>query len=58
MDEVCPGTTRAEFDAARAKEIKTAIENGDYEIDSGAVADAMLRLDRLLGLDDADHHTG
>jgi negative regulator of flagellin synthesis FlgM len=36
-------------DSARVAEIKTAIENGDYQIDSGAIADAMIRLDRLLG---------
>lgn len=36
-------------DSGRVDEIKSAIENGDYQIDSGAIADAMLRLDRLLG---------
>lgn len=36
-------------DSGRVAEIKTAIENGDYQIDSGAIADAMIRLDRLLG---------
>ena len=36
-------------DSARVAEIKTAIENGDYEIDAQAIADAMIRLDRSLG---------
>lgn len=35
--------------AERVSEIKSAIENGDYEIDSAAIADAMIRLDRSLG---------
>lgn len=35
--------------AERVAEIKTAIENGDYEIDADAIADAMIRLDRSLG---------
>ena len=37
------------IDAARVDEIKAAIENGDYEINSQAIADAMIRLDRSLG---------
>ena len=36
-------------DAQRVAEIKSAIENGDYEIDSQAIADAMLRLERSFG---------
>ena len=36
-------------DSQRVAEIKTAIENGDYEIDSDAIADAMIRLDRSFG---------
>ena len=36
-------------DSARVAEIKAAIENGDYEIDAEAIADAMIRLDRSLG---------
>jgi len=36
-------------DAESVAEIKSAIENGDYEIDSDAIADAMIRLDRSLG---------
>ncbi len=34
---------------ARVAEIKTAIENGDYEIDADAIAAAMLRFERSLG---------
>jgi len=33
----------------RVAEITNAIESGDYEIDSGAIADAMIHLDRALG---------
>jgi len=33
----------------RVAEIKTAIENGDYEIDADAIAKAMIRLDRSFG---------
>jgi len=36
-------------DGARVAEIKAAIENGDYEIDAEAIADAMIRLDRSFG---------
>lgn len=36
-------------DSARVAEIKTAIENGDYQIDADAIADAMIRLDRSFG---------
>jgi negative regulator of flagellin synthesis FlgM len=36
-------------DSDRVAEIKTAIENGDYQIDSDAIADAMIRLDRSFG---------
>ena len=36
-------------DSARVAEIKAAIESGNYEIDSEAIADAMIRLDRSLG---------
>ena len=35
--------------AERVAEIKTAIENGEYEIDTKAIADAMIRFDRSLG---------
>jgi negative regulator of flagellin synthesis FlgM len=35
--------------SARVDEIKTAIENGDYQIDSEAIADAMIQMDRWLG---------
>jgi negative regulator of flagellin synthesis FlgM len=36
-------------DAQRVSEIKTAIENGDYEIDADAIADAMILFERSLG---------
>lgn len=36
-------------DAARVAEVKTAIENGDYQIDADAIADAMIRFERSLG---------
>jgi len=36
-------------DARRVAEIKSAIENGNYQIDSDAIAEAMVRLDRSLG---------
>ena len=36
-------------DSNRVAEIKAAIENGDYQIDSDAIADAMIRLDRSFG---------
>ncbi len=37
-----------EVNAERVAEIKTAIETGEYRIDSEAIADAMIRLDRSL----------
>ena len=36
-------------DSERVAEIKTAIENGEYQIDADAIADAMIRLDLTLG---------
>lgn len=36
------------IDSARVAEVKTAIENGQYQIDAGAIADAMIRLERSL----------
>ena len=36
-------------DSGRVAEVKTAIENGDYEIDADAIADALIRFDRSLG---------
>ena len=36
-------------DSDRVAEIKAAIENGDYQIDADAIADAMIRLDRAFG---------
>ncbi|MDJ0700124.1 MAG: flagellar biosynthesis anti-sigma factor FlgM [Woeseiaceae bacterium] len=38
-----------DINEARVAEIKTAIENGDYEIDADAIAAAMLRFERSLG---------
>lgn len=35
--------------AERVAEVRNAIESGDYEIDSDAIADAMIRLDRSFG---------
>jgi negative regulator of flagellin synthesis FlgM len=35
--------------AERVAEIRNAIESGDYEIDSDAIAAAMIRLDRSFG---------
>ena len=37
------------IDAQRVADIKSAIENGDYEIDSEAIADAMILFERSLG---------
>lgn len=37
------------IDSERVAEIKLAIENGDYQIDSDAIAEAMIRLDRSFG---------
>lgn len=36
-------------DSNRVAEVKAAIENGDYEIDADAIADAMIRFERSLG---------
>ncbi|MDJ0941699.1 MAG: flagellar biosynthesis anti-sigma factor FlgM [Woeseiaceae bacterium] len=36
-------------DSQRVAEIKAAIENGDYEIDATAIADAMIRFERSMG---------
>jgi len=36
-------------DSERVAEIKAAIESGDYQIDSDAIAEAMIRLDRSFG---------
>ena len=35
--------------AERVAEVRDAIESGNYEIDSQAIADAMIRLDRSFG---------
>lgn len=36
-------------DDARVAQLRTAIENGEYELDSASIAQAMLRFERLLG---------
>ena len=36
-------------DGARVAEIRDAIENGDYEINADAIAEAMIRFDRSFG---------
>jgi len=36
-------------DSKRVEEVKAAIENGEYEIDADAIADAMIRFERFLG---------
>jgi len=38
-----------EVDSQRVAEIKTAIENADFQTDADAIADAMIRLDRSFG---------
>jgi len=36
-------------DSNRVSEVKAAIENGEYEIDADAIADAMIRFERSFG---------
>ncbi|MBT8098760.1 MAG: flagellar biosynthesis anti-sigma factor FlgM [Gammaproteobacteria bacterium] len=36
-------------DSAKVAEVKAAIENGEYQIDTDAIAEAMIRLERSLG---------
>ena len=36
-------------DISRVEDVKAAIENGDYEIDADAIADALIRFERSLG---------
>lgn len=38
-----------EIDRAKVEAVKSAIENGDYEIDAGKIAEALLRNDRQTG---------
>ncbi len=38
-----------EADPARVEAVKTAIASGDYQIDAGKIADALLRFDREFG---------
>jgi negative regulator of flagellin synthesis FlgM len=35
-------------DSSRVAEVKAAIENGDYQIDADAIADAMIRFEQNL----------
>ncbi len=41
--------TLPEIDASRVSEVKSAIANGNFEIDAGAIADAMIKFERSLG---------
>lgn len=41
--------TASSVDEARVEELRSAIANGDYELDSASIADAMLRFERVLG---------
>ncbi len=41
--------TAASIDEARVDELRSAIENGEYELDAASIADAMLRFERQLG---------
>lgn len=36
-------------DPARVEAVKTAIASGDYQVDAGRIADALLRFDREFG---------
>ena len=38
-----------DVDSARVAEVRAAIENGEYQIDADAIADAMIRLERSFG---------
>lgn len=38
-----------EIDRARVEAVKTAISNGEYEIDAAQIAAALIRTDRQLG---------
>ena len=38
-----------DVDAAKVAEVKAAIENGEYQIDADAIADAMIRFERSFG---------
>lgn len=41
--------TASSVDEARVDQLRSAIENGEYELDAASIADAMLRFERLLG---------
>lgn len=38
-----------DVDVDRVAEVKLALENGDYQIDADAIADAMIRFERSFG---------
>jgi len=38
-----------DVDSARVAEVRAAIENGEYQIDAAAIADAMIRFERSFG---------
>ena len=38
-----------DVDSARVAEVKAAIENGEYQIDADAIAEAMIRFERSFG---------
>ncbi|MEM7432310.1 MAG: flagellar biosynthesis anti-sigma factor FlgM [Pseudomonadota bacterium] len=42
------GTSPA-IDSQRVEAVKTAIQNGEYQVDVEAIADSMIRIDRLFG---------
>jgi len=42
-------STLPEVNAARVDQVKSQIANGEYEIDSAKIAEAMLRFDREVG---------
>ena len=41
--------TLPDIDASRVDAVKTAIANGDYEIDAEKIADTLIRMDREFG---------
>ena len=42
-------STAPSVDVAKVADVKAAIASGNYEIDSGAIADAMIRFEQSLG---------
>lgn len=41
--------TMPEIDSARVAAVKAQIENGEYQIDAGKIAEALLRTDKEIG---------